>query len=267
MCMAVDPTRRPSDMERVSEILESASSETKPIIDKLAEALENHAKNLDGRLKEELQKSKGLLRQIFPSAVAKKLEGNVLVPPEQFQSVSIFFSDIVGFTTISSKLSASQVVEFLDEMYTLFDDISSKFDVYKVETIGDAYMLASGVPNRNGDRHSIEICKCAMALLTAMALKKFPHVDEDVMIRAGVHTGSIVAAIVGKKMPRYTLVGDTVNTANRMESNSERGKLHISKSTKMALDQAGAVYTCTERGTMQIKGKGEMETFFVDTIE
>ncbi|CDQ60469.1 unnamed protein product [Oncorhynchus mykiss] len=137
--------------------------------------------------------------------------------------VTIFFSDIVGFTTISASCTPLQVVEMLNNLYMCFDTRIDSYDVYKVETIGDAYMVVSGLPERNGDKHADEIAKMSLDLVAAVRQVAIPHMpNKRLQLRAGIHTGPCVAGIVGYKMPRYCLFGDTVNTASRMESTSLR---------------------------------------------
>ncbi|XP_026477647.1 atrial natriuretic peptide receptor 2-like [Ctenocephalides felis] len=186
------------------------------------------------------------------------------VPAEDFASVTVYFSDIVGFTSICASSTAMEVVCMLNTLYKLFDDRLSKYDVYKVETIGDAYMVVSGLPQRNGNRHSAEIASMSLDLIQAVSTHfRIPHrPTETIKIRAGAATGPCVAGVVGNTMPRYCLFGDTVNTASRMESTGEAMKIQISETTKVALDKIGG-YCVEHRGSFEVKGKGMMNTYWL----
>ncbi|RZF48589.1 hypothetical protein LSTR_LSTR012550 [Laodelphax striatellus] len=151
--------------------------------------------------------------------LVKNAVATIQVPAEFYEAVTIYFSDIVGFTEIAAVSTPLEVVRFLNSIYKLFDARIECYDVYKVETIGDSYMVASGLPVKNGDRHVCEIATMALDLLAGSMLFPIPHRPaERLQIRSGIHTGPVVAGIVGTKMPRYCLFGDTVNTASRMES-------------------------------------------------
>lgn len=156
-------------------------------------------------------------------------------------------------------------MELLNTIYSIFDVRIETYDVYKVETIGDAYMVASGVPNRNGQKHVGEIATMAIDLLAAVKQVALPKsVGKDhIQIRVGIHTGSCVAGVVGIKMPRYCLFGDTVNTASRMESSGLPMKIHCSQETHDNLDSIGG-FSLVPRGEIDIKGKGRMMTFWLN---
>lgn len=151
----------------------------------------------------------------------------------------------------------------LSDLYTCCDSIISNYDVYKVETIGDAYMVVSGLPLRNGDRHVGEIASLALHLLDRISKIEIKHRPGELLqIRAGIHSGQCVAGVVGLKMPRYCLFGDTVNTASRMESTGEPMRIHISSTTYNLLKKIGG-YKCEDRGLTYIKGKGDLRTYWL----
>uniref|UniRef100_A0A8R1ICT6 Guanylate cyclase domain-containing protein n=1 Tax=Caenorhabditis japonica TaxID=281687 RepID=A0A8R1ICT6_CAEJA len=186
--------------------------------------------------------------------VAERLKLGQSVEPEAFESVTIFFSDVVGFTVLSNKSTPLQVVNLLNDLYTTFDAIIEKNDSYKVETIGDAYLVVSGLPRRNGTEHVNNIAKMSLELMDSLQSYKIPHLpQEKVQIRIGMHSGSCVAGVVGLTMPRYCLFGDTVNTASRMESNGKPGFIHLSADAHELLTSLYKEYSTESRGEVIIK--------------
>lgn len=184
--------------------------------------------------------------------------------PVTYDCVSIYFSDIVSFTTLSSKSSPMEIVKVLNDLYTLFDGIIENFDVYKVETIGDAYMVASGLPKLNGKMHAKNIADMSIRLLDAVGSFKIRHLkDEKLLLRIGLHAGPCAAGVVGLTMPRYCLFGDTVNTASRMESTGLPLKIHMSQTIASLLETFKS-FNIEERGYMDIKGKGKMKTYWLN---
>ncbi|XP_022074322.2 uncharacterized protein LOC110968683 [Acanthochromis polyacanthus] len=232
----------------------------------MTEWIQNYAQSLKEKtedLKRQRQLAEDLLHQMLPKSVAKQLRQHKHVEAESYEKVTIFFSDIVGFTSISASCTPLQVVEMLNNLYMCFDTRIDSYDVYKVETIGDAYMVVSGLPERNGDRHADEIAKMALDLVAAVRQVSIPHMpDTRLELRAGIHTGPCVAGIVGYKMPRYCLFGDTVNTASRMESTSLPQRIHASSETYLALVKDNA-YELQLRGEIEVKGKGKMSTYWL----
>lgn len=247
------------------------NNETGNIVDNLLHRMEQYANNLEEVVQERTQdyleekkKCEQLLYQLLPQSVAAQLITGKPVVAETFDEVTIYFSDIVGFTSISAQSTPMEVVKFLNDLYTCFDSIVEHYDVYKVETIGDAYMVVSGLPVRNGVSHAREIARLALELLSAVNNFKIHHRPNDQLkLRIGLHSGPCVAGVVGLKMPRYCLFGDTVNTASRMESNGEALKIHISEKTKLLLDIFGTFIT-KERGYIGIKGKGHLLTYWLE---
>ncbi|XP_037391905.1 uncharacterized protein LOC108432092 [Pygocentrus nattereri] len=232
----------------------------------MTEWIQDYAQSLKERtedLKTQRRLAEDLLHQMLPKSVAKQLRKNRHVEAESYESVTIFFSDIVGFTAISASCTPLQVVEMLNNLYMCFDTRIDSYDVYKVETIGDAYMVVSGLPERNGDKHADEIAKMSLDLVAAVRQVPIPHMpNKRLQLRAGIHTGPCVAGIVGYKMPRYCLFGDTVNTASRMESTSLPQKVHASSATYLALMKDNA-YELQLRGEIEVKGKGKMNTYWL----
>ncbi|XP_055545270.1 atrial natriuretic peptide receptor 1-like isoform X3 [Wyeomyia smithii] len=271
-CWAEDPADRP-DFNLLKTIIRKINKENESgnILDNLLQRMEQYANNLETLVEERTQdyfeekrKCEELLYQLLPRSVAAQLIMGKSVIAETYDQVTIYFSDIVGFTSISAQSTPMQVVDLLNDLYTCFDSIVENFDVYKVETIGDAYMVVSGLPVRNGNLHAREISRMALALLAAVYKFTIRHrPDEQLRLRIGLHSGPCVAGVVGLKMPRYCLFGDTVNTASRMESNGEALKIHISHNTKALLDTFGT-FDVTERGLVPMKGKGEMLTYWLN---
>uniref|UniRef100_A0A2M4B9V1 Guanylate cyclase n=2 Tax=Anopheles marajoara TaxID=58244 RepID=A0A2M4B9V1_9DIPT len=271
-CWSEDPTERP-DFGALKTIIRKINKENESgnILDNLLQRMEQYANNLEALVDErtrdyfeEKRKCEELLYQLLPKSVAAQLIMGKSVIAETYDQVTIYFSDIVGFTAISAQSTPMQVVDLLNDLYTCFDSIVENFDVYKVETIGDAYMVVSGLPVRNGNLHAREISRMALRLLAAVHKFSIRHrPNEQLRLRIGLHSGPCVAGVVGLKMPRYCLFGDTVNTASRMESNGEALKIHVSQTTKTLLDCFGT-FDLTERGLVPMKGKGEMLTYWLN---
>ncbi|ROT75777.1 Atrial natriuretic peptide receptor B [Penaeus vannamei] len=229
-------------------------------------------------LRYEKKRSDKLLYQMLPPTVAQQLKQRKQVSAETYESVTIYFSDIVGFTELvfgehaqcrSFSVNLPQVISLLNALYKMFDSRIELYEVYKIETIGDAYMVASGLPQRGeGKDHAAEIASMALDLLHATENFVVPHMPgERLQIRIGINTGPVVAGVVGSKMPRYTLFGESVNIASRW---SPPACIHITASTKEALDKVGG-FIMKLRGEMEIKlsqrvspqGKGSMETYWL----
>uniref|UniRef100_A0A663DYT3 Guanylate cyclase n=1 Tax=Aquila chrysaetos chrysaetos TaxID=223781 RepID=A0A663DYT3_AQUCH len=269
-CWAEDVLERP-DFNQIKVQLRKFNREgSTSILDNLLSRMEQYANNLEELVEERTQayleekrKAEALLYQILPHSVAEQLKRGETVRAEAFDSVTIYFSDIVGFTALSAESTPMQVVTLLNDLYTCFDAIIDNFDVYKVETIGDAYMVVSGLPVRNGKLHAREIVRMALALLDAVRSFRIRHrPQQQLKLRIGIHTGPVCAGVVGLKMPRYCLFGDTVNTASRMESNGEALKIHISAVTKAVLEEFGC-FELELRGDVEMKGKGKVRTYWL----
>ncbi|XP_034940599.1 atrial natriuretic peptide receptor 1-like isoform X1 [Chelonus insularis] len=270
-CWAQDSADRP-DFPALKQTIRKINKdyESSNILDNLLSRMEQYANNLESLVAErtadyleEKRKCEELLYQLLPKSVASQLILGQSVIAETYDEVTIYFSDIVGFTSLSAESTPLQVVDLLNDLYTCFDSIIENFDVYKVETIGDAYMVVSGLPVRNGMNHAREIARMSLALRdTVMTFSIRHRPNEQLKLRIGMHSGPCVAGVVGLKMPRYCLFGDTVNTASRMESNGEALKIHVSPKTKEILDTFGTFELCC-RGEVTLKGKGKMTTYWL----
>ncbi|KAK2576982.1 hypothetical protein KPH14_011945 [Odynerus spinipes] len=269
-CWAESPELRPDFKAIRTRLKKMKAGWHRNIMDQMMDMMEKYANNLEDLVNErtrllfeEKQKTEDLLHRMLPEPVANCLTNGIGVEPEAFDLVTIYFSDIVGFTAMSAESTPFQVVNFLNDLYTLFDRIIKGYDVYKVETIGDAYMVVSGLPLKNGNRHAGEIASMSLELLNAVKHHTIAHRPQETLkLRIGIHTGPVVAGVVGLTMPRYCLFGDTVNTASRMESNGEPLRIHISSQCKDSLDKIGG-YIVEERGLVHMKGKGEVKTYWL----
>lgn len=209
-------------------------------------------------ISEEKKKSDQLLLNILPEEVASELKKNGFAEAKYFEEVSVLFTDFVGFTRISETLSPKELVAEIDSYFSEFDRIMIKHEIEKIKTIGDAYMAVCGLPLVNSE-HAVRILKAAQEIQQFVAKKKSDGGLFD--IRIGINTGSVVAGIIGIKKYAYDIWGDTVNTAARMESNSESGKINISEST---YELVKSEFPCTYRGEIEAKNKGMIKMYFVD---
>ncbi|XP_022105492.1 atrial natriuretic peptide receptor 2-like isoform X2 [Acanthaster planci] len=269
-CWQSNPTLRPA-FSQIKSTLHSINPSKLSPVDMMMQLMEKYSKHLETLVAErtqdlelEKQKTDRLLYSMLPKPVADDLRQGIPSKAEAFESCTIFFSDIVGFTSLSSGSSPYEVVALLNKLYVTFDSIIDAYDVYKVETIGDAYMVVSGIPKRNGLVHAGEIASMALDLVQVCETFVIPHRQNlKLRIRAGIHSGPVVAGVVGLKMPRYCLFGDTVNTASRMESTGEALKIQASEACVKILDVLGG-YDTVMRGEMPVKGKGIMITYWVE---
>ncbi|XP_039992208.1 guanylate cyclase 2G [Xiphias gladius] len=269
-CWSENPDHRPPFGSIRRQLKDTSPDSHANILDNMVDKLEKYANHLEevveertNQLTAEKARADKLLSSMLPRYIADQLMAGKSVEPRSYEMVTIFFSDIVGFTSMCSVSSAMEVVTFLNDLYSLFDDIIKLYDVYKVETIGDAYMVASGLPISNGNKHALEISTMALHFLSAIKVFRIRHMPtESLAIRIGIHSGPVVAGVVGTTMPRYCLFGDTVNMASRMESNSLPLKIHISQSTADILVQAGS-FELEERGEIEMKGKGCHKTYWL----
>ncbi|KAM4627539.1 guanylate cyclase soluble subunit beta-2-like [Polymixia lowei] len=216
---------------------------------------------LSQHLEEERTKTENLLYAMLPKHVANQLKEGKTVEAGEFKECTILFSDVVTFTNICSQCEPIHIVFMLNSMYLRFDRLTTVHNVYKVETIGDAYMVVGGVPIPVSS-HAERVANFALGMILAAREVINPITGEPIQIRVGLHSGPVLAGVVGEKMPRYCLFGDTVNTASRMESHGLPNKIHLSPSVYQALKDKG--FVLQERGVIEVKGKGMMTTYFLE---
>ncbi|XP_053316985.1 guanylate cyclase soluble subunit beta-2-like [Spea bombifrons] len=215
---------------------------------------------LSKHLEEEKKKTEALLYAMLPRHVANQLKEGKRVEAGEFKECTILFSDVVTFTNICAQCEPIQIVSMLNSMYLRFDRLTTVHDVYKVETIGDAYMVVGGVPIPVST-HAERVANFALGMILMATEVRNPVTGTPIQIRVGLHTGPVLAGVVGEKMPRYCLFGDTVNTASRMESHGVPSKIHLSPYTYRCLKNKE--FEITERGEIDVKGKGKMRTYFL----
>ncbi|KAK8730046.1 hypothetical protein OTU49_008437, partial [Cherax quadricarinatus] len=268
-CWAELPEMRP-DFNEINDLFKKLNQGRRlNIVDTMFQMLEKYSSNLEELIRDrteqldlEKKKTEQLLNRMLPSSVADQLKLGMPVAPEEFDEVTIYFSDIVGFTSISAYSTPFEVVDLLNDLYTAFDSTINHYNVYKVETIGDAYMVVGGVPTMIDD-HASQIATMALDLLHLSGKFRIRHLhDIPLMLRIGIHTGPCCAGVVGMTMPRYCLFGDTVNTASRMESTGSAWRIHVSEKTWSVLRDVGG-YHLEYRGLTKLKGKGEMHTYWL----
>ncbi|NXL31565.1 GUC2C protein, partial [Glaucidium brasilianum] len=278
-CWEEDPEKRP-DFKKIESTLAKIFSNyhgqtNESYMDTLIRRLQLYSRNLEHLVEErtelykaERDRADRLNFMLLPRPVVKSLKETGLVEPELFEEVTIYFSDIVGFTTLCKYSTPMEVVDMLNDIYKNFDHILDHHDVYKVETIGDAYMVVSGLPKRNGNRHAVDISMMALDILSFMGSFELRHLpDLPVWIRIGIHSGPCAAGVVGIKMPRYCLFGDTVNTASRMESSGLPLRIHVSGSTINILKRTDCQFQYEVRGETCLKGRGTEVTYWLTGTE
>ncbi len=208
----------------------------------------------------EKQRSDELLLNILPAKVAEELKATGKSEARYFDPVTVIFTDFVDFTIHAEKMSPAELIAELHTCFKAFDDISGKYGIEKIKTAGDAYMAVSGLPVASG-QHAVSMVNAALEIRDFMLERKEKIGEKAFEVRLGIHSGSVVAGIVGVKKFAYDIWGDTVNTAARMEQNSVAGKINISQTT---YDLVRDVFNCEYRGEIEAKKKGNMKMYFVD---
>ena len=197
-----------------------------------------------------------LLRNVLPDEIAQRLQSDPNSIADHFDEVSILFADVVDFTPLSSRLDAREVVGLLDRLFTSFDELVDRYDVEKIKTIGDCYMVAAGVPTQRPD-HAQALAGLALEMREC-AKRCLPDRDRDLRLRIGISSGPVVAGVIGRRRFLYDLWGDTVNMASRMESHGTPDEIQITRSTFELLRDDFAIEPI---GLVEVKGKGKVETW------
>jgi len=206
----------------------------------------------------EYRKADGLLRNILPDTIAERLKSGAGTIADGFAHVSVLFADIVNFTKLAESTSPEKLVVLLNTIFTGFDDCVEKHGLEKIKTIGDAYMIASGIPDPVDD-HAQRIMKCAIDMISV--IQEFNSCyGTSLSIRIGINSGPVIAGIIGKKKFIYDLWGDCVNVASRMESSGIAGRIQVTEATYILLRDR---YTFEERGEIEVKGKGLMNVYLL----
>jgi adenylate cyclase len=222
--------------------------------------LRDREKKFVADLEQEKARSETLLLNILPQSIVNRMRNGEMVIADRVAEATILFCDLVGFTALSQELAADRIIDFLSKIFSAFDQLAAEFGVEKIKTIGDAYMVAAGIPEAQPD-HAERIAAVAPRMLDAVAaIAEATHLT--LAARIGIHTGPITAGVIGTHKFVYDVWGDTVNTASRMESQSLPGRIQVSAATRAAL---GDRFKLERRGIIEVKGKGMMETYFLSS--
>ncbi|OQV16564.1 Atrial natriuretic peptide receptor 1 [Hypsibius exemplaris] len=259
-CQYSNPNSRPGIEELKKAFYHNTGVRTGGFLESLVRRMQKYALKLEYAVKDrtealniERRLCEKLLVEMLPKPIVEMLLSGCAIEPEHFHGVTIFFSVIVGFVEFVASQTPLGVIDFLNHVFSSFDDVLPTYDVYKVEVV-------SGLPTPNGDLHAVEICRMSLHLLAV-----FRRIADDLemQIQIGLHSGSCAAGVVGSKRPRYCLFGDTVNTASRLASHGKPSRIHMSATTcSLVVDQPD--FLTVERGVIELKGKGKERTFWLE---
>lgn len=223
--------------------------------------LEKLVEQRTNELIQQKEQTENLVKKLLPQNAVDEIRKNGMAKSKKYDMVTVLFSDIQGFTKIAAKTNPDELIKYLNELFVSFDNIISEYNIEKIKTIGDAYMCAGGMPNKDAT-NAVEVVLAGMEMQRALQRMNETH-DLKMNMRIGIHTGPVVAGVVGAQKLEYDIWGDTVNIASRMESNGEVGKVNISEETYRLVNK---FFSCHNRGKMEIKGKGEMDMYFIEGI-
>jgi len=206
------------------------------------------------------QKADTLLLNILPKEIAAILKNENRTIADQYDEASVLFADMVGFTPLSARLPPVEMVELLNEVFSFFDSLLDKYGVEKIRTIGDSYMVASGVPRRRPD-HAQALVGMALEMRDYVTTHTFQN-GHQLSFRIGINSGSMIAGVIGRRKFVYDVWGDAVNVASRMESHGVGDAVQITRATYELIKDE---FVCEPRGTVAVKGKGKMEVWLVNS--
>ncbi|HEX5691925.1 MAG TPA: adenylate/guanylate cyclase domain-containing protein [Roseiflexaceae bacterium] len=231
---------RERDLEALNQQLEEV----------LADLAEQHT-----LLQREQAKSEQLLLNLLPPPIAERLKQAPGIIADRFEAVTVLFADIVGFTELAASVAPEALVSLLNEVFSCFDQLAEQYGLEKIKTIGDSYMAVGGLPMPRPD-HATAVARMAIEMQTAVQALSSAALN----VRIGIHSGPVVAGVIGQKKFSYDLWGDTVNVASRMESHGQAGAIQVSAATYQLIQHA---FRCAARGRIQVKGKGAMEVWHI----
>ncbi|CAG9537059.1 unnamed protein product [Cercopithifilaria johnstoni] len=275
MCRCWDstPEVRP-ELQTIRQIIGSIFSNSKGnLVDQMIKMNEKYAENLEhivaertSLLVEAQERTDRLLCEMLPPSVAAELKAGKTIVPRNYKTVTVGFCQIVDFMCLMEQCTPEQVISFLNEAFMIFDEVIKCHDAYKVETTGETYMMASGVPSENGGQHIFEIAEIALEIRQRTLVYKVTSATNwHLRVRIGFHCGPIAAGVIGLRSPRYCLFGDTVNFASRMQSNCEPNQIQVAESTAKILMEHSK-YKLSKRGVVHVKGKGDVNTYWLNEL-
>jgi adenylate cyclase len=244
--------------QRLGKEVLKQEQERRKMMEKQNEILERLVEERTKDLRLEKEESEHLLHNILPKEIANELKSKGSTTPLRYEEATVLFTDFKGFTAASAKITPQELVSELNDIFQAFDFIMEKHGIEKIKTIGDAYMAACGIPKETGN-HAIKCLRAGFDMLAFLEKRK-EHAEIKWEMRVGIHTGPLVAGVVGTKKFTYDIWGDAVNTASRMESNGEPGKINVSSKTHELVNH---MFECQYRGKLAAKGKGEIDMYFV----
>lgn len=246
------------ETQELSKRMLEQEMEKKKLIEAQKDQLEIEVAERTKELRMEKEETERLLYNILPVEIAKELQEKGTIIPRRYEEISVLFSDFKGFTNTVSTMPANRLVEELNDIFHVFDDIIDKHGIEKIKTIGDSYLIAAGLP-KESENHAIQCVKVALEMIHFIEKRNETSAIKWQM-RVGIHSGTVVAGVVGKKKFTYDVWGDTVNIAQRMEASGVPGKVNISAYTYDLIKQ---YFECEYRGKVDAKGKGEIDMYFV----